>query len=63
MGSTGDKMKGKANEMIGRGKQGLGEATGDRDIKARGQGQELRGKGQQLKGDVKQAIKRGVDDV
>jgi uncharacterized protein YjbJ (UPF0337 family) len=43
MGGTGDKIKGKANELTGK-------ATGDKT-------QELKGKGQQFKGGVKDEAK------
>jgi uncharacterized protein YjbJ (UPF0337 family) len=63
MSSTEDRMKGKANELMGRGKQGLGEATGNREMKREGQAQEVKGDAQNLKGRVKDTVKRGVDDL
>jgi uncharacterized protein YjbJ (UPF0337 family) len=48
MGSTGDKVKGKANEMTGK-------ATGDKS-------QEVKGKGQQAKGEVKDKASGDRDD-
>jgi uncharacterized protein YjbJ (UPF0337 family) len=47
MGSTGDKIKGKANEMIGK-------ATGDKP-------KEVKGKGQQAKGGAKDKLATGLD--
>jgi hypothetical protein len=47
MGSTGDKVKGKANELIGK-------ATGDKS-------QEVKGKGQQAKGGAKDKLATGLD--
>ncbi|MFA9445755.1 CsbD family protein [Egicoccus sp. AB-alg6-2] len=47
MGSTGDKVKGKANELAGK-------ATGDKT-------QEVKGKGQQTKGDAKDAVAGALD--
>lgn len=47
MGSTGDKAKGKGNEL-------LGKATGDKS-------REVKGKAQQTKGDVKDAAAEAVD--
>jgi len=61
MGSTTDKIKGAANEAVGKGKQGVGEATDDSSLKGEGKLQETKGKGQELKGDVKDSIKSGVD--
>src|SRR5690606_21962044 len=43
MSSTEDKMKGKANESIGKVKQGLGEATDNPRLKGEGQAQEVKG--------------------
>ncbi|MNJ75175.1 CsbD-like protein [compost metagenome] len=61
MGSTGDKIKGTANEAVGKIKQGVGEATGNERMKGEGKAQEVKGKGQQLKGDLKDAVKKGID--
>jgi len=33
-----DKAKNKAQELLGKGKEGAGEATGDRDLKREGKG-------------------------
>jgi Uncharacterized protein conserved in bacteria len=61
MSSTGDKIRGKANEAVGKGKQGVGEATNNRSLKGEGRVQEAKGKGQQVKGQAKENIKRAVD--
>jgi uncharacterized protein YjbJ (UPF0337 family) len=57
MGSTTDKIKGTANEGIGKAKQGIGEATGSDRMKGEGAAQELKGKGQKTVGDAKEATK------
>ena len=57
MGSTTDKIKGAANEAVGKAKQGLGEATGSDRMEGEGAAQELKGKGQNAMGDAKQATK------
>jgi len=57
MGSTADKIKGAANEAVGKAKQGLGEATGSDRMEGEGAAQELKGKGQNAMGDAKQATK------
>ena len=41
MGSTTDKIKGTANEAIGKAKQGLGEATGNERLEGEGVLQEV----------------------
>src|SRR5437868_15358406 len=57
MGSTADKVKGAANEAMGKAKQGIGEATGSDRLQGEGAIQEVKGKGQQALGDAKDAIK------
>src|SRR3954464_11546544 len=61
MGSTTDKIKGTANEAMGKAKQGVGEATGSERLKGEGAVQEVKGKGQQAMGDAKDAAKDDVD--
>ena len=62
----GDKVKGDVKEAGGKTQEELGEATGDADLQARGEANQLEGKGDQLKGNVKNVgedIKRGVEDL
>ncbi|ANJ57864.1 hypothetical protein PS874_04628 [Pseudomonas fluorescens] len=61
MGSTGDKVKGMANEAVGNVKQGVGKATGNDKMRAEGVVQEKKGEAQQAVGKVKDAVKKGVD--
>ncbi|AHF69038.1 UPF0337 protein [Pseudomonas cichorii] len=61
MSSTGDKIKGKANEVAGNVKQGIGKATDNNRLKAEGKAQELKGEAQQAKGKTKEVLKKGVD--
>ena len=61
MGATTDKIKGVANEAIGKAKQGIGEATGSQRLQGEGVIQEVKGKGQQTMGDAKQATKDAVN--
>jgi len=61
MGATTDKVKGAANEAIGKAKQGVGEATGSDRLQGEGAVQEVKGKGQQALGDAKQATKDAVN--
>lgn len=61
MGSTTDKIKGNANEAIGKAKQGLGEATGSDKLKGEGVIQEAKGHGQKAVGDAKDAAKEAVN--
>lgn len=61
MGSTTDKIKGVANEAIGKAKQTVGEAVGSDKLKGEGLVQEAKGHGQQALGDAKAAAKEAVD--
>jgi uncharacterized protein YjbJ (UPF0337 family) len=61
MGSTTDKIKGTANEAIGKAKQGLGEATGNERLEGEGVLQEVKGKGQKAVGDAKDAAKDALN--
>jgi uncharacterized protein YjbJ (UPF0337 family) len=58
-----DKFKGKVNETVGKGKQGVGEATDNDDLKAKGDLQETKGKAQGVKGEAKEKVKKGVDSA
>jgi uncharacterized protein YjbJ (UPF0337 family) len=61
MGSTADKIKGTANEAIGKAKQGIGEATGSDRLQGEGALQEAKGHAQKAVGDAKEATKEAVD--
>jgi uncharacterized protein YjbJ (UPF0337 family) len=61
MGSAADKIKGTANEAIGKAKQGVGEAIGSDRLQGEGVIQEVKGHGQKAVGDAKQATKDAVN--
>ena len=61
MSSTGDKVKGMANEAVGNVKQGVGKATGNEKMRSEGVAQERKGEAQQAVGKVKDALKKGID--
>ena len=63
MGSTSDKIKGTANEAIGKAKQGIGEATGSDRLQGEGVIQEVKGKTQKAVGDAKQAAKDTANEA
>ncbi|MFN3579955.1 MAG: CsbD family protein [Pseudomonas sp.] len=63
MSSSGDKIKGKINEAVGKGKQAVGEATGNERLQGEGELQEIKGKGQGLKGQVKDSLKKTLDKL
>ena len=60
---TQEKMKGKGNEVVGGAKEKFGEVTGDRDMEAEGEAQELKGKTQGAWGDVKDKAEDLKDKV
>jgi len=53
MGELTDKAKGIANQVAGKTKQAVGDATDRPDIQAEGEEQDLEGQGQNLKGRIK----------
>ena len=61
MSATTDKVKGAANEAVGKAKEKIGEATGNERLQGEGTIQEVKGKGQQALGDAKQATKDAVN--
>ncbi|MBK5301655.1 MULTISPECIES: CsbD family protein [Gammaproteobacteria] len=61
MSSTGDKVKGMANEAAGNVKQGVGKATGNEKLRSEGVAQERKGETQQAIGKAKDALKKGID--
>ena len=63
MGATSDKIKGTANELTGKAKQGLGEATGNDRLQGEGLIQEGKGHAQKAVGDAKQATKDAANDA
>ena len=63
MSSTTDKIKGAANEAMGKAKQGIGDATGSDRMRGEGAIQEGKGKGQQALGDAKDAVNSAAGAV
>ncbi|MGY4477258.1 CsbD family protein [Bradyrhizobium sp. USDA 3364] len=63
MGSTTDKIKGTANEAIGRFKRRLGKVTGSPAMQGRGVILEAKGKGQKALGGVKSIVRHTVNRV
>ncbi len=61
MSSTGDKIKGMANEAVGNVKQTVGKVTDNDKLRAEGKAQELKGEGQQAVGKAKDAVKKTID--
>ena len=60
---TGDKIEGKGDELKGNIKQGVGRATGDRDLQAEGQADELAGKGKGTMGAAKDTLDKAGDTL
>jgi uncharacterized protein YjbJ (UPF0337 family) len=63
MSSTTDKVKGTANEAVGKAKQKIGEATGSERLEGEGAIQEVKGKGQKTLGDAKEATKDALNSA
>ena len=63
MSGTGDRLKGKGNELKGKLKQDLGYDTHNPDLVAEGEGDEAKGKTQQVVGTVKDAVRDVVNTV
>jgi uncharacterized protein YjbJ (UPF0337 family) len=63
---TGDKAEGKLDELKGKVKEGVGDATGDRDLQAQGEVDQAKGKAKQAWGEVKNAgekAKQAIQDA
>ena len=58
---TGDKLEGKGDELKGNIKQGIGGATGDREMQSEGQADELAGKGKGVLGGAKDTLDKAGD--
>ena len=56
MGEFTDKLKGHANEAVGKAKRAIGDTTDRPDIRAEGDAQEAMGDLQKAKGEVKGAL-------
>lgn len=52
-----DKMKNDAEETIGKGKEALGDATGNEDLEAEGKGDQVKANLKQAGDDVKDAFR------
>jgi uncharacterized protein YjbJ (UPF0337 family) len=63
MGSTTDKVKGAANQVGGKIKEGVGKAIGNEQMQAEGNVQQIKGKAQQKLGEAKDAVKKTANDV
>jgi uncharacterized protein YjbJ (UPF0337 family) len=60
---TGDKIRGTLEEAKGEIKQGVGDLTGDDQLKAEGLLDEAMGKAQQFLGDIKDKIEEIGDEL
>jgi uncharacterized protein YjbJ (UPF0337 family) len=64
MGATQDKAEGKVDELKGKAKEGIGDATDNEDLEAEGKADQVEGKAKGVKGDVKDAgekVKEGIN--
>ncbi len=63
MGSATDKIKGVANQVGGKVKEGVGKAIGNDEMRVKGVAQQIKGKAQKTVGDAKSAVKDAADKV
>ncbi|WP_294391588.1 CsbD family protein [uncultured Sphingomonas sp.] len=56
MGEFTDKVSAAGNKLAGKIKEGIGQASGDEQLEAEGDAQQLKGTGQDVKGSVKGAL-------
>jgi len=63
MSSTTDKIKGAANQVGGKIKEGVGKAIGNEQMQAEGNVQQIKGKAQQKVGEAKDAVKGAANSV
>jgi uncharacterized protein YjbJ (UPF0337 family) len=63
MGSATDKIKGVANQVGGKVKEGVGKAIGNEQMQVEGMAQQVKGKTQRKVGEVKSTIKDVADKV
>ena len=60
---TGDKLGGKANELEGSVKRGVGTATGDEDLRSDGTIDQAKGKGKEVLGGAKDTLDKAGDKL
>jgi uncharacterized protein YjbJ (UPF0337 family) len=60
--STTDKLAGAAKQAAGKVKEGLGNATGSKELESEGLAQEAKGKTELLRDDEVAAVKRSLND-
>lgn len=63
MSSTGDKIKGVADQAMGAIKQGVGKVVGSDNLKVEGKVQEIQGQAEVALGKTKDAVKKGASAV
>ena len=61
MSSTTDKIKGVANEAMGKAEAGIGNLTGDTKLQGEGKAQEIKGDVQKTVGNAKDSVKDAVN--
>ena len=55
-----DQVKGRTNTVTGKIKEGVGSATGDKDLEVKGKAEKVGGKVRSTFGDVKEDIKKAT---
>jgi len=63
MSSIEDKIKGVANQVVGKVKEEVGHITNDKKLEGESVAQNLKGKVQKATGDATDAVKSGIDKL
>lgn len=58
-----DRIKGKAQDLVGQGKEGVGGLTGDRDLQSEGQMDQAEGGVQEKWGEAKDKVRDAIEDI
>ena len=58
-----EKIKGNANQAIGKSKAVIGKMFDDKELEAKGRAQNIKGSGQEFIGDAKDTLKKGAEVV
>ena len=63
MSNIDDKARGTGNQAVGKVKEVAGAATGDEQLEAEGEGQQVKGKAQKALGDAKDAVSGALESA
>ena len=58
-----DRIEGKGQDLLGRGKEALGDLTGNQDMQTEGQSDQVKGTVQEKFGEAKDKVRDVVEDI